>query len=384
MCFNQLMTYNWQQPDWTKFAFDITEVLAELTKFERHAGRVSGVMDALPEGTQAETLIDVMVFEAIKTSEIEGEYLSRADVKSSIQRNLGLTDSPPVRDVRATGIAELMVAARRDFASPMTTDTLFEWHGMLMRANARISVGAWRTHDEPMQVVSGAIGRETVHFEAPPSCDVPEMMAQFIDWFNATAPNGATPIKHAPIRSALAHLYFESIHPFEDGNGRIGRTISEKALSQGLGRPVLLSLSKAIELDRDAYYDALNAAQCTNEIADWLKYFLGVCLRAQEDAEQQVDFTLRKAKFFDTFKDQLNNRQLRVIRRMLEEGPKGFEGGMSASKYGAIAKTSKPTATRDLQELAGRGALIVTGAGRSTRYWLAFAAPGNHKMTMPK
>jgi len=366
------MTYNWQQPDWAKFTYDISAILDELTAFEGRVGRVSGVLEALPEGTQVETLIDVMVSEAIKTSEIEGEYLSRADVMSSIRRNLGLTDAPPARDARAAGIAELMVAVRRAFASQLTEDTLFDWHRMLMRGNRRISVGAWRAHEEPMQVVSGAIGRETVHYEAPPSADVPKMMTQFIDWFNATAPDSDKPIKQAPIRSALAHLYFESVHPFEDGNGRIGRTISEKALSQGLGRPVLLSLSKAIESDRNAYYDALKAAQRTNDVTDWIRYFLSVCLKAQQDAEDQVDFTLQKVRFFDTFKDRLNERQMRVIRRMLDEGPRGFEGGMSANKYVAIAKTSKPSATRDLQALAAMKALVVTGGGRSTRYWLPF------------
>lgn len=367
------MAYNWQQPDWTRFRFQIADILDDLTVFERHVGRVSGVLDALPEGTQAEHLIDLMVSEAIKTSEIEGEYLSRADVKSSIRRNLGLTDEAPARDARAIGIAELMVAVRQDFVAPLTSEMLFDWHRMLMRGNVRIAAGAWRAHAEPMQVVSGPIGRETVHYEAPPSADVPAMMDAFIDWFNATGPQGPAPIKQAPVRSALAHLYFETVHPFEDGNGRIGRAISEKALSQGLGRPVLLSLSKAIEADRDAYYDALNFAQRTNEVTGWLKYFLTVCITAQKDAEAEVTFTLQKVKYFDAFRESLNDRQLRVIRRMLDEGPKGFEGGMSAGKYGSIAKTSKPTATRDLQSLVELGALVITGGGRSTRYWLPFS-----------
>jgi len=381
MCSNRLMIYNWQQPDWSTFSYDISAILDELTAFEGRLGRVSGVLEALPEGTQVETFIDMMVSEGIKTSEIEGEYLSRADVMSSIRRNLGLTDAPPARDARAAGVAELMVAVRREFAAPLTEDMLFDWHRMLMRGNRRVSVGAWRAHEEPMQVVSGAIGRETVHYEAPPSADVPKMMTRFAQWFNVTAPDGDKPIKQAPIRSALAHLYFESVHPFEDGNGRIGRTISEKALSQGLGRPVLLSLSKAIESDRNAYYEALKAAQRTNEVTDWVRYFLSVCLKAQQDAEDQIDFTLQKVKFFDTFKDKLNERQTRVIRRMLDEGPRGFEGGMSANKYVSIAKTSKPTATRDLQALAEMKALVVTGGGRSTRYGLPFgvrAKPQEH------
>lgn len=368
------MSYNWQQPGWTAFAFNIADFVDELALFERHAGHVSGQLDALSEGNQAETLIDLMVSEAIKTSEIEGEYLSRQDVKSSIHRNLGLAETRPVLSDAAAGIGELMVAVRRDFASPLTAGTLFDWHRMLMRGNNRICAGAWRTQEAPMQVVSGAIGRETVHFEAPPSRDVPILMKQFVTWFNATGPSGEKPIRQAPIRSALAHLYFESIHPFEDGNGRIGRAISEKVLSQGQGRPVLLSLSRTIEPQRNAYYDALNSAQCTNEVREWLEYFINLCIRAQQDAGVQVSFTLQKARFFDAFKDQLNERQLRVVRRMMEEGPKGFEGGMSADKYSAVAKTSKATATRDLQALLGMGALSVTGGGRNTRYWLPFPA----------
>ena len=379
MCFIRLMTYIWQQPGWANSAYDITDLIDELTVFERHAGHVRGMLDAQPEGTQVETLIDLMVSEAIKSSEIEGEYLSREDVKSSIQCNLGLTELPPTRNDAAAGIGELMVAVRRDFASPLTAGILFDWHRMLMRGNNRITAGTWRTQEAAMQVVSGPIGRETVHFEAPPSCDVPELMEQFVNWFNATGPQGSSPIRQAPIRSALAHLYFETIHPFEDGNGRIGRAISEKALSQGQGRPVLLSLSKAIEPYRNAYYDALKSAQHTNEITQWLKYFLDLCVKAQQNAADQVNFTLHKAKYFDALKDQLNERQLRVVRRMMDEGPRGFEGGMSANKYSVIARTSKATATRDLQALMEMGALSVTGGGRSTRYWLPFAAPLDQK-----
>lgn len=366
------MIYNWQMPDWPKFTYDISAIFDELTQFSQQIGRVSGIIDALPEGTQLETLIDIMVSEAIKTSEIEGEYLSRADVMSSIRNNLGLGNEPEAKDARAVGVAELMVSVRQQYAAPLTQDEIFDWHRKLMKGNRRVNAGKWREHDEPMQVVSSRLDRPTVYFEAPPSKIVPNQMKEFIDWFNRTAPNGTHPIKQAPVRSALAHLYFESVHPFEDGNGRIGRAISEKALSQGIGRPALLTLSKAIEAQKSQYYDALMAAQRTNEITDWLKYFADVCLRAQADAEAQVEFTLQKAKFFDQFKDRLNNRQLRVVRRMMDEGPKGFEGGMSAGKYASIAKTSKPTATRDLQELLELSALKVTGGGRSTRYWLPF------------
>jgi len=208
-----------------------------------------------------------------------------------------------------------------------------------------------------------------VHFEAPPSSQVPAEMKQFITWFNDTAPGGRQEIKKAPIRSAIAHLYFETIHPFEDGNGRIGRAIAEKALSQTIGRPVMLSLSQAIEEDKNAYYDALKAAQRTNNISMWLSYFVQVIYRAQLAAKELVNFTLKKVKLLDRCKGKLNDRQLKVLLRMLES-PDGFEGGMTAKKYVSLTKTSKATATRDLKELVDLGVLIPEGGGRSVHYYV--------------
>jgi Fic family protein len=241
---------------------------------------------------------------------------------------------------------------------------------MLLSYSSDIAAGHWRAHEEPMQVVSGATGKQKIHFVAPPSSRVPNEMEQFISWFNETAPGGSREMKKGPIRAAIAHLYFETIHPFEDGNGRIGRAIAEKALSQGAGRPVLMSLSNSIEANKKAYYDALERAQRSNEITDWIQYFVNTILTAQTEAETQIDFTLKKVKFFDRFKEKLNERQLKVIKRMLEEGPKGFAGGMNASKYGSITKVSKATATRDLQALLELGVLIPfgEGGGRSTKY----------------
>lgn len=365
------MMYNWQQKDWLDFSYDSAAIMEKLLAFSEKSGRVSGLVQGLPQDTRDETIIDILVSEAIKTSEIEGEYLSRGDVMSSIRNNLNLTDAPmKVGDKRAEGVAEMVIAARRDYQSTLTESMLFEWHRMLLRAALRVKIGAWRSHSEPMQVVSGAIGKQVVHYEAPPSSDVPDLMRGYVDWFNDTAPEGRTPMKHAPVRAAIAHLYFETIHPFEDGNGRIGRTLSEKALSQGLGRPILLSLSKAIESEKKAYYDALKAAQRTNDCTEWLLYFFDVCLHAQTDAEEQIEFTLLKVKFFDAYQSCLNERQTKVVQRMLAEGREGFKGGMSAKKYVTIANTSKPTATRDMQSLVEMGALTVTGGGRSTRYWL--------------
>lgn len=185
-----------------------------------------------------------------------------------------------------------------------------------------------------------------------------------------TAPGGKQEIKPAPVRSAIAHLYFESIHPFEDGNGRIGRALSEKALSQGLGHPVLLSLSKTIEANKKKYYDALKTAQCFNEVTRWITYFVHTVLEAQHDAEKQIDFVLKKTRFFDRYADQLDERQLKALRRMLEEGPQGFAGGINAGKYIEITGVSKATATRDLQYLQDIGILQRIGAGHSARYEL--------------
>lgn len=233
-----------------------------------------------------------------------------------------------------------------------------------------IAIGCWRTHAEPMQVVSGHAGKQKVHFEMPPSAQVPAEMRQFIQWFNRTAPDGESPILQAPVRAAIAHLYFESIHPFEDGNGRIGRAVAEKSLSQSVGRPVLLSLSKTIEAAKQEYYTALQKAQRSLDITPWINYFVNVVLEAQTEAEQRLLFTLKKTKFFDAHRHSLTERQRKALDRMFEEGPAGFEGGMNAGKYAGITKTSKATATRDLQHLTAIGALRPSGGGRSTNYQL--------------
>ncbi|HVX52855.1 MAG TPA: Fic family protein [Chitinophagaceae bacterium] len=364
------MTYNWQQKDWPDFKFETLEIEEELLAIAQEMGHVSGVLTALPDNVQTETLLNIMVSEAIKTSAIEGEFLSRPDVMSSIKNKLGLNaEKLPVHDKKAQGAGELMVAVRDSYEESLTEEMLFAWHKMLLRQSSRIAVGEWRSHPEPMQVVSGPIGKEKVHFEAPPLSKVPEEMKRFINWFNDTAPGAKNEIKKAPIRSAIAYLYFETIHPFEDGNGRIGRAIAEKALSQTIGRPVMLSLSQAIESDKNAYYDALKAAQQKNEITDWVKYFVHVIYNAQIAAKELIDFTLKKVKFLDRYREKLNQRQLKVVLRMLES-PDGFEGGMTARKYVSVTKTSKATATRDLQELVDLGILISEGGGRSVHYYI--------------
>ena len=365
------MLYNWQQPEWPEFKYELSEVEELLYRYVEKEGHISGLITALPEGLRDQSLLDLMTAEAVKTFAIEGEFLSREDVLSSIRNNLGLNRVPEkIKDKRAEGVAKLMVDVRESFALPLTENMLFRWHQTMMEPYLNINTGQWRTGTEPMQIISGAIGREVVHFEAPPADQVPQQMKSFIQWFNHTGPGQERAIFHGPVRSGIAHVYFESIHPFEDGNGRIGRALSEKALSQGLSRPILLSLSQAIEAKRKDYYQALKVAQRSIEITPWIHYFLSTILKAQHQAESQISFTIKKSHFFDRFALRLNPRQEKVLNRMFEAGPEGFEGGMSAKKYMSIAKTSKATATRDLGDLVKMEALAVSGQGRSTRYQL--------------
>jgi Fic family protein len=363
------MKYNWELPDWPNFSYTLKKVEGMLYAFALETGEVSGILKALPDDVQQEALLQTMISEAIKTSEIEGEFLSRQDVVSSIKNNLGLTAVPEiVHDQKAAGIGKLMIDIRNSFKEELTKEKLWEWHILLLGSVKDINTGQWRTGDEPMQVISGSIGREKIHFQAPPSTVVPHEMKAFIDWFNTTASGGKQEISSAPVRAAIAHLYFESIHPFEDGNGRIGRAIAEKALSQTLGRPVMLSLSKSIEANKSDYYKALETAQRDNEISEWLEYFVSTALTAQREAKSLVNFTLIRTKFFDQYAGRLNERQLKAVHKMLDAGFGGFKGGMTAKKYISITRTSKATATRDLQELAEMGVLLAAGAGRSVSY----------------
>ena len=364
------MTYNWQQQDWPEFSYDLDQIGNPQLSFGLKSGQISGVLLGLPETTKTAAIIEMMATEAIKTSQIEGELLDFLEVMSSIKKNLGIHEKHPkqIKDLRAKGIAELMVSIRKTYRRSLSKKMLFDWHKLLMMGNTRITARQWRKDTAPMQVVSGSIGKEVIHFEAPPSSQVPREINNYIKWYNSTAPGKANAIDNVLIRSAIAHLYFESIHPFEDGNGRIGRALSEKVLSQGIGQPIFISLSTTIEGNKKTYYKALKRAQQSNQITPWLKYFIKTIQFAQKDAEKLVLFSLKKAKFFNQYGSAINERQTKVINRILEEGPKGFKGGITAKKYMAIAKTNKATATRDLQALTEQGIFIPSGGGRSVSY----------------
>ncbi|WP_284734458.1 Fic family protein [Sphingosinicella terrae] len=230
-------------------------------------------------------------------------------------------------------------------------------------------VGAYRRHAQPMQIVSGYVHRPKVHFEAPPSDAMEREMDGFIAWFAHTAPNGADPLP-ALTRAGLAHLYFVTIHPYEDGNGRIARALAEKALAQAIGHPSLMALSSVIQRKRKAYYDALEANNKDIGVEGWLVYFAETVLEAQAHTQRLIDFLIAKTKLYDRFRDQLNERQARAVERMFGQGPDGFTGGLNAGNYITINGASRATATRDLADLVEKGVLLASGALKSTRYAL--------------
>lgn len=365
-----LMRWNWQQSDWPEFRWSTAALASFEAHFLQQSGVVIGSVKHLSSVDRSMLTIDLMTGEALKTSEIEGELLSRDSVQSSLRRQFGLeTDHrriPPAE----RGIAEMMVALYRDFAAPLDDVTLHAWHRMVVNGRPDIhAVGRYRDHQEPMQVVSGPLHKPKVHFEAPPSSAMHLEMARFVEWFAATAPGGPSALPGLT-RAGIAHLYFVSIHPFEDGNGRVGRAVAEKALSQAIGQPSLIALSSTIHRKRSAYYDALEAANKDIEITEWLLYFAETVLDAQTHSLALIDFLLAKTKYYDRFGALMNARQTKAISRMFRAGLNGFAGGLSAANYITIADTSRATATRDLSELVALGALRQTGTGKSTRYHL--------------
>lgn len=258
-----------------------------------------GTVKHLAKEERNQLTIEAMSAEALTTSEIEGEILDRASVQSSIQKQLGLAADNRRVAPAEQGISEMMVDLYKTFSAPLSNTMLFEWHRMSMTGRRDFTdVGRYRTGHEPMQVLSGAIGFPKVHFEAPPSARVPSEMAQFVAWFNRTAPGSAEPLS-ALTRAGVAHLYFESIHPFEDDNGHIGRAIAEKPLAQSLGQPTLIALAATILARRTSYYQALEVANKQNEITAWLAWFAGATIEAQRRTIALIEFLIAKTKLLD-------------------------------------------------------------------------------------
>lgn len=364
------MIWNWQQADWLYFRYE-KSLLDDLeTRFLRSSGFLLGACQSMNDDEKNLLVVDIITNEAIKTSEIEGEYLNRDSIQSSIRRKFGLSVDNRKIPPAEHGIAGMMVDLYQNFSTTLSHETLFYWHKMLTNGRHDLNdMGRYRTHEEPMQVISGRIDNPKIHFEAPPSKIVTQEMDRFIAWFNDTAPGGKSPLS-ALIRSAIAHLYFVSIHPFEDGNGRMARAVAEKSLSQSLGAPTLIALAHAIERQKKNYYDILEKSNRPNEITAYLLYFGNTVLDAQAYTQKMVNFLIEKAKFYDKVKTLLNPRQEKVIGRIFREGLEGFTGGLSADKYIRLTGTSRATATRDLHDLVEKNALIRVGEHRSTRYFL--------------
>lgn len=364
------MAWNWEQPDWPNFSFDSSAIEPFERRFLLRSGEVVGAFKHIDRDEQDRLRIELIGEEAVETSRIEGEILNRESVQASLRHQFGLGPDQPGIPPAERGIAKMMVDLYEHFGRVLADEGLFDWHGMLMSGDTSIrTIGGYRTHEDPMQVVSGPIHKRKVHFEAPRSKSVPQEMQRFIAWFNDTAPEGSRPLP-ALTRAGLAHLYFVAIHPFEDGNGRIGRALAEKSLAQNLGHPSLIALSFTIERKRKEYYSALEDSNKDMEVTGWLTYFARTVIEAQLNTIKRVDFHLAKAKFYERRRGELNERQAKVIARMFREGIDGFKGGLSAENYITITGTSRATATRDLQDLVEKRALARVGEFRHTRYFL--------------
>ncbi|MCB9845886.1 MAG: Fic family protein [Phycisphaeraceae bacterium] len=364
------MTYIHEKPGWPEFAWDGEELAGPLAALRHKQGRLLGKMEALGFDLRAEASLAFLTSDVVKSSAIEGERLNTDEVRSSIARRLGLDVAglPKAgRDVE--GVVEMMLDGTRNFEKPLTTNRLLDWHASLFPTGRsgmnRIVVGAWRTKEAgPMQVVSGPIGRERVHFEAPEAERLEAEMSRFITWFNAV------PATDPVVKAGIAHFWFVTIHPFEDGNGRIARAIADMALARADGtKDRYYSMSSQIEAERKDYYLRLEAAQRGGvNITGWLAWFLGCLDRAIDGADGMVGAVLSKARMWERINRRpVNERQRLIINRMLN----GFEGFLSTSKYAKLAKCSPDTALRDVRELLERGILVQNpGGGRSTSYRL--------------
>jgi Fic family protein len=363
--------WNWQQDDWPDFSYNKKKLGPIENEYTKESGISLGVMRHLDKENQDELRIEIICNEALKTSEIEGEFLDRDSLQSSICKEFGVGEKYLHGNIKPeeAGIAMMMKDLHTNFNSPLSNETLCAWHDKLFNGRTDLKRGKYRTSNDDMRIVSGRIDKPKIHFVAPPASKIPNEMDQFISWFNITAPGGKTPL--SPLtRAGITHLYFVTIHPFEDGNGRISRALTEKALSQNLGKPTLIALSSTISDKKKDYYKILELQNKNNQITPWLYYFGKTVIEAQRQTIKQVDFVIAKAKFFSSYDALLNPRQKKAVLRIFKEGPKGFSGGFSAKNYRSIVKTPSATATRDLKALVDKEIFTKTGKLKSTRYEL--------------
>jgi len=373
------MKWIWQQPNWPDFRYDKRALNDRELEFRINSERLAGRFEALPMASQEDATIDLMLSEAIKTSAIEGEHLDRESVRSSLHSLITSDTLPDNSDHKAAGAASLLVDVRKSWQTSLTHELLGKWQTMAVPEQRYTPAlrGAYRNDPSPMQIVSGPYGRQKVHYEAPLAAQVPDEMAKLIEWYNQTSPLSGEKTIPGIARAGIAHLWFEVIHPFDDGNGRVGRAIADHALSQSLGYPTTACLATAIEGDKKTYYLQLEkASRGSMDVNVWLDYFADTIIKAQEIAREEVDFVLAKTRFYEIYGDQLNDRQARMVSRVFAEGRKGFEGGITTKKYEAITKCPNRTASRDLSDLVAKGIIIpLPGGGRTTRYELTTVKP---------
>jgi Fic family protein len=357
--------------DWPKFHWSVEQLVEPLASVRHHQGRLIGHMEALGFKLQQEAVLETLTTDVMKTSEIEGEKLNAEQVRSSLARRLGMDIGAfKAADRHVEGVVEMMLDATRHYDRPLTEERLFDWHAALFPTGRsgmiKIHAGAWRDdRTGPMQVVSGPIGKESVHYQAPKADRLAREMRSFLGWFE-----GGTAIDPV-LRAGLAHLWFVTIHPFDDGNGRIARAIADMALARSENSPQrFYSMSAQIRHERKAYYEILERTQKgAMDVTPWMAWFLGCLGRAIDGAQVTLRKVLDKAHFWERFAGvPLNDRQRKVINRLLD----GFEGKLTTSKYGTLTKCSQDTAHRDILALVAAGMLVRNPeGGRSTSYSLA-------------
>ena len=361
----------WQVPGWPALHYAPLQIGEALAAAQRARGVIDGKLAALGFVARQQLTVDAWVQEAMSTAAIEGEPLDLLAVRSSIARRLG---AEPINSAAAPrhvdGLLDVMADAVDKADSPLSDARLQAWQAALFPTSysglRQIRVGAYRNHTEPMQIVSGSVGREKVHYEAPASAAVPAQMAAFLAWANDENSE-----RNAMVKAALAHLWFETIHPFEDGNGRVGRAIVDLLLARESGAASrLIRISQRLLEKRDDYYAELAGAQHGPlDVTPWVRWFVTQVRVACEQASLTADLSLAKARFWSEHRERdLSARQRKVVNLLLDAGPGGFEGGMSTKKYEHITGASRATSSRELIELAALGLLIASGAGRGTRY----------------
>ncbi|WP_267929297.1 Fic family protein [Paraburkholderia sp. ZP32-5] len=362
----------WQASTWPGMHYDLVRVGSELARAHRAQGIVEGKLAGLGFEQRLELAAEAWSQNAVATAAIEGERIDLTAVRSSVARRLGVGNQDgPSAPRSVEGLLDSMDDAVLKRDAPLTDERLCAWQAALFPTGysgmVKILVGAYREHAEPMQIISGSVGRERVHYEAPSSARVPAEMQTFLEWFNAKTEHDSL------VKAALAHLWFETIHPFEDGNGRIGRLLIDLVLARDSGEVSrLIRISQRLLDKRHSYYEQLERAQHGGlDVTEWVLWFVEQVRVSCDEASGVVDASLDKAMFWASHRDKvLTTRQRKVVNLLLDAGPEGFEGGMSTRKYESIGGTSRATASRELVELEDMGLLVKLGAGRSTRYYL--------------